>query len=71
MTEMMSKYYLFSNPSFLSGMGRVLDLGSTLNEYNSMPHEGIADYFAVQSDWRAVGDDIWSAISEYGKKKEK
>jgi hypothetical protein len=69
MTDLMSKYFLFANPSFLSEMGRIMDLGSTLNEYNSSPYEGMADYFAIKSDWHAVGTDIGSAIAEHGKER--
>ena len=61
----MSSYFLFANPSFISGMARVLDLGSTLNEYNYSAYPEKADYYAVNSDWRIVGSDIRTAMARY------
>ncbi len=61
----MNNYFLFANPSFLSGMARVLDLGCTLNEYNYSAFPEKADYHAVNSDWRVVGSDIRSAMARY------
>lgn len=61
----MSSYFLFANPSFISGMARVLDLGSTLNEYNYSAYPEKADYHAVNSDWRIVGSDLRTAMARY------
>ena len=61
----MNNYLLFSNPNFISGMARVLDLGSTLNEYNSLLSPEQADFVAISSDWLAVGSDIASSIAEF------
>ena len=58
----MNDYFLFANPDFLSGMSRVLDLGSTLNEYNSTFEPRIADYYALKSDWTVVGSDLQASI---------
>lgn len=65
MTDFMLKYFLFSNPTLLSEVGRVMDLGSTLNEYNSSVTPELADFFAISSDWNAVGSDIQSAMAEH------
>jgi hypothetical protein len=62
----MTDYFLFADPGFFSGMSRVLDLGSTLNEYNSTFDPGVADYYALKSDWAVVGSDIQAAINTYG-----
>lgn len=59
----MNDYFLFANPDFYSGMSRILDFGSTLNEYNSTLEPGIADYYALKSDWAVVGSDIQAAIN--------
>ncbi|MCK9582156.1 MAG: hypothetical protein M0Q46_00820 [Endomicrobiales bacterium] len=56
---------LFARPSFIEGASRVLDLGSTLNEYNSNLTTEEADSAAIQSDWYAVGDDILNAMTQY------
>ncbi len=67
----MGDYFLFENPSFVSGMSRVLDLGSTLNEYNSTFFPEVADFYAIESDWAVVGSDLQTAINNHGEKAEK
>lgn len=57
--------FLFAQPSFVRGMGRVLDLGSTRNIYNESDAEVDADRKALQSDWNVVGDDVMKAINTY------
>jgi hypothetical protein len=69
MTDLFSKYFLFSNPTFLSEMGRVLDLGSTMTEYNSSPSAAIADYLALKSDWYAIGADLNAAMEKHVQEK--
>jgi hypothetical protein len=61
---------LFARPSFLEGYGRVIDLGATLNEYNSNQTPEKADEEAILSDWSAVGDNIYSAINIFSREKE-
>lgn len=63
----MGNYYLFARPSFFSGMARVLDLGGTLNEYNYSSDTGQADYYALHSDWKAVGADLLTAAKKLKK----
>ncbi len=46
---------LFAVPGFLTGMGSAIDIGSTLTEYNVSRTPEEADYFALCSDWEAVG----------------
>jgi len=57
-------YFLFAQPSFLEGAARILDFGDTLTEYNVSVTPQQADYYALLSDWRAVGDAITSAAKE-------
>jgi hypothetical protein len=59
------KNKLFAEPSFTEGMSRVLDLGCTLQEYNSSKTEQEADIEAIKNDWRAVGDDLRFSINRY------
>lgn len=54
--------YLFAEPSFLGGMASVFDLGGTLHIYNTSNTDKDADALAIGNDWRAVGEDIKSAI---------
>lgn len=53
--------FLFAQPSFLEGMGRVLDFGGTLNEYNRARTPEEADAIAAWADWSAVGADLLGA----------
>jgi len=55
--------YLFAHPSFLSGAGRVLDLGGTFDGYNESPSPAEADRLAMRADWKAVGDALGEALS--------
>jgi hypothetical protein len=49
---------LFSVPSFLRGMARVLDLGSTFDVYNTSDSAEEADRIALETDWIQVGRNI-------------
>ena len=60
--------FLYARPTFISGVSRVMDLGNTLNEYNSTFLTEVADFYALKSDWSAVGADIKHAIIAYGEK---
>ena len=66
----MIDYFLFANPSLISGMSRVLDIGSTETEFNSTFYPEAADFYAIKSDWSSVGADILAAINKYGQEKE-
>lgn len=59
------KNKLFAEPSFTEGMSRVLDLGCTLQEYNSSKTEQEADIEAIKNDWLAVGADLKFSINKY------
>ena len=62
--------FLFANPSFLEGIARVIDLGSTLDEYNRSLTPEQADYFAIRSDWELIGEDIFTTIESEKKNKD-
>lgn len=57
--------YLFSLPSFMEGVARVVDFGSTLNQYNDSPTEEQADLRALQSDWEAIGNDMRKIFEDF------
>lgn len=61
----MTNLFLFGSFGFLEGMARVMDLGATMVDYNDSPTSAEADSQALDSDWRAVGDDIKSAMTSY------
>jgi hypothetical protein len=54
--------FLFARPSFIEGCARVIDVGGTLQQYNTSPDGSTADYFAMYADWLAVGADLQNAI---------
>ncbi len=51
--------YLFSPPSVLSGVARILDLCGTFDEYNDSTTTEESDILAVLADWVAVGMGDW------------
>jgi uncharacterized membrane protein len=54
--------FLFARPSFVSGVGRLVDFGCLFDQYNGSRTPIEADVRAAVSDWLSVGDDIQSAI---------
>jgi hypothetical protein len=54
--------FLFAQPSFVEGMGRLLDFAGTLNEYNRSANP---DAIALGADWFAIGDDLRRAMLAY------
>jgi hypothetical protein len=54
--------FLVATPSWLSGAGRVLDLGGQFDEYNDSPSIEAADAKALFSDWRSIGESIMSVL---------
>lgn len=54
--------FLFSNPSFLSGMSRTMDIYSTFDSYNESATTEEADNRAIRSDFSAVWDDIRNSM---------
>ena len=61
----MSSDFLFAPLTFLSGLGSVLDLSENLNRYNFSHTEDEADWKAIYSDYRMIGQDIEEAMREY------
>lgn len=57
--------YLTASNSFLSGVGRVLDLGSTRNKrvYNFSRSSEEADFKALMNDWNMVGQDMRKVVT--------
>jgi len=56
---------LFATPTFLEGVARSLDLGNTFTDYNTSRGPSESDFLALRSDWRAIGEDFDSALSDY------
>lgn len=58
---------LFTNPSILKGMVRMVDLFGYLDDYNYKKTEAEADTEALKRDWTIVGLDIKTSIGLYEK----
>lgn len=56
---------LFTNPSFLKGACRVVDLFGSLDEYNYKESDIEADTEALKRDWEVVGYDLTKAVESY------
>ena len=55
----------YPRPSFLRGMGSVLDLFGVFGGYRLANDEQDADARALYSDFRAVGMDLTEAMARY------
>lgn len=58
-------HILTAAPSFIEGMGRLLDFGDTMTEYNSCPSTVLADELATRADWATVGNDIRASMAQF------
>ena len=56
--------FLFARPSFLRGMGDVLNIGAVGKIYNCSDSIEEADMKALQSDWKIVGNDMREALND-------
>lgn len=56
--------FLMAMPSAVSGAGRLLDFGGTMDAYNEARGPEEADGIAVAMDWGAVGDDLGEAFQQ-------
>ena len=63
--------FLFARPSFWEGLGRIIDMGDTLTEFNSSLSEAQADRIALEQDWFAVGKDLRQAMQRFSEVAEK
>lgn len=61
-------FYLFTEPSFVEGFARIIDIGDTLSVYNYSNTEEESDSLAIKNDWLQVGQDLSKAITIYESK---
>ena len=54
--------FLYSDPSFLSGACRTLDLFGQYDHYNFSTTPSEADHRAIATDWIVTGQDIRDAM---------
>ncbi len=57
--------HLFARPSFIEGAARLLDLGVTMQQYNTSRTDTEADIKAMRNDWRTVGNDLKTSMKSY------
>jgi len=57
--------FLVAQPSFVSGVARLLDWYGFYDAYNTSRTAGEADYRALLSDWCIVGQDIQDAMTAF------
>ena len=55
--------FLFAEPSYLTGLSRLLDLRGSLDRYNVSRTPLEADLRALRSDWAVVKQDLNIAVS--------
>ncbi len=56
--------FLFAQPSFASGVSRLLDLWGQFDDYNTSANGEEADAKAIAADWFVVGDDLLAAYEQ-------
>ncbi len=57
--------YIVCNAVIIRGVARVLDLGSTMGNYNTSDNYLVSDYDALKQDWMSVGADLYGALNTY------
>ena len=62
--------FLFARPSFVTGVARILDIGGTLQEYNTSRTPEEADTRALRADFVAVGADLLEAMNNVSEEEE-
>ena len=64
MRKKMYGSFLFARPSFFEGIARIMDFGGSLNQYNSFPNGGEADFAAISYDWAMIGQDFATVLPQ-------
>ena len=54
--------FLFAQPTFLTGIGRLVDLFEVFDDYNHSRTEAEADARGLYADFRITGEDIVRAL---------
>lgn len=60
--------FLTATPSFLTGMGSVLNVAGNYPEFNVSESPEEADLLALESDWRMVGQDFRDVFEDLFKR---
>ena len=54
--------FLFAQPSFLTGIARLVDICGLMDDYHPRRTEQEADARGLYSDWRITGEDLLRAL---------
>ncbi len=67
-----STFRLFKQlPSFVGGVGNAVSFDASLyKNFNADQDDITADLNALAADWRAVGDDMRSALNQYERQRQ-
>ncbi|HXZ78584.1 MAG TPA: hypothetical protein VEG30_01560 [Terriglobales bacterium] len=65
MSNRLTSDFLIAEPSFISGVGRLLDWYGLYDVYNASQNGREADTKAMFADWYIVGQDIKDAMMEF------
>jgi len=69
-SEIFSDDFLFSDMSFIIGMGSAFNIPGNYYQFNWSDSDEEADIIAISSDWKAVGNYIRKAINQNNKNNE-
>jgi hypothetical protein len=62
MTTKFCSDFLYVRPTFLNGIGSVLNIGGEYYSYNFSPSPSEADARALANDWKMIGSDFRRAF---------
>lgn len=62
--------YLFALSGHIGGAARLFDFQGSLNTYNYSSTGVAADRKALYCDWKAIGEDLRSALENYKSQQE-
>ncbi|MGA8151017.1 MAG: hypothetical protein WB952_08715 [Terriglobales bacterium] len=71
MSNKVKSGFLYSDPSFLSGAARALDLYGLYDAYNISTTPQEADARALAADWIVTGQDLQEALDDFQLQTEK
>jgi len=58
-------FFMFSQPDIITGISRVLDLGSSFDDYNLSFNPIEDDAWATYADWYIVGCDMKKSLAKF------
>lgn len=62
-----STFNILSKPSFLTGIGSLLNVYGNHYRFKTFPRPTMADRTAIENDWGVIGKDILESIDRVDK----